>query len=42
MKRDYNFKALPIGFMRLITLNFRLWGKPTKEGWKRRKESLEG
>ncbi len=35
MKRDYNFKAIPIGFMRLITLNFKLWFKPTSLGWRR-------
>ena len=34
IKKDYNFKALPIGFMRLLTLNFKLFGKPTKKGWR--------
>lgn len=34
-KKNYNYKAVPIGFMRLITLNFKLWGRPTKEGWRR-------
>ncbi len=34
-KKDYNFKAVYIGFMRMITLNFKLFCKPTKEGWRR-------
>ena len=34
-ERDNRMKTIYIGFMRLITLNFKLWGKPTKEGWKR-------
>lgn len=31
-------KSIYIGFMRLITLNFRLWCKPTNLGWKRCKK----
>lgn len=30
------FNRLYIGFMRVITLNFQLWCKPTHLGWKRR------
>lgn len=38
MKKEQNFKQdlhiIFIGFMRLITLNFKLWCKPTEKGWK--------
>jgi len=26
-------KQIYVGFMRLITLNFKKWCKPTEEGW---------
>ena len=29
------FKPIYIGFMRMITLNFELWFKPSNLGWKR-------
>ena len=39
MKKKESFKAdiktVYIGFMRMITLNFKLFGKPTQKGWKR-------
>lgn len=28
-------KPIHIGFMRMITLNFKLWFKPTEVGWRK-------
>ena len=37
MKKKYTESyIIYIGFMRLITLNFRKWGKSTEEGWRRK------
>ena len=35
MKKYTANKILFIGFMRFITLNIKLWGKPPELGWKR-------
>ncbi len=35
-KFDNIWKPLFIGFMRMMTLNFNLWCKPTDMGWKKR------
>lgn len=33
--------ATYVGLMRMITLNFRLWGKPTKLGWRRNTQPFQ-
>lgn len=35
-RNDNPFFIVYIGFMRLVTLNFKLWCKPTELGWRRR------
>ena len=31
------FEPIYVGFMRMITLNFSLWCRPTRDGWRRHK-----
>ena len=33
MKTQNVLKTIYIGFMRMISLNFKLWCKPTELGW---------
>ena len=37
IKMEWNnlYNPIYVGIMRMITLNFKLWCKPTEMGWKR-------
>ena len=41
MEEPKTIKSAYVGFMRLITFNLKLWGKPTALGWRKIKNETK-